>query len=363
MKIESCQAGEAPVAGAPPTPLRRQVSQAARIDHKGAGARSYRILAFEKLMKTHPSRRIPAVTNLLVFELCARHLSFTRAGQILGLSQGAISRQVGELEDYLGQALFLRSQRSLGLTPAGLRYAALIRPHLQGLEQATAEMRQGQARASVLRVSVSISLCNRWLISRMPDLLRRHPDLAISLSPDLVTTRSPEMWFVETELGAADVQIVHRAMPPPASENAELLLPIPCSAICAPQLLAEAAPLDLEGLLRLPLLHYAEVPGLWQEYVNDAGRPDLAVPAGPANVSILVNIQFALAGMGVALLPEYLIEEELASGTLVRAYGHRYRTGRAYYLTYPESRRHWPAAVAFREWVAVQARECRQRYD
>lgn len=307
-------------------------------------------------MKTHPSRRIPAVTNLLVFELCAHHLSFTRAGQALGLSQGAVSRQVSELEAYLGQPLFLRAQRTLSLTPAGQRYAELIRPHLQGLERATTDLRLGQARAGVLRVTVSISLCNRWLVSRLPALLRMHPELVINLSP--------EMGFVDENLGSADVKVVHResAPSPLPGETWELLLPIHCSAICAPQLMAGRATLALDQLMQLPLLHYIEAPHIWQDYVNAAGRPDLVAPAGVTNVSFVVNIQFALAGLGVALLPEYLVEEELASGRLVRANVRRLMTGRAYYLMYTESRRLWPPAVLFRQWITEQAQECRSKY-
>ena len=151
--------------------------------------------------------------------------------------------------------------------------------------------------------------------------------------------------------------------PPAPTEIAEFLLPINVSAVCAPQLMGARATLELEDLLRLPLLHYVEAPTLWQDYVNDAGRPDIAAPGGVTNLSFIVNVQFALAGLGVALLPEYLVEDELASGRLVRAHAHRFKTGRAYYLLVAEARRHWPPAVAFHEWITRQALECRSRYE
>ncbi|MFZ4480583.1 MAG: LysR substrate-binding domain-containing protein [Rhodoferax sp.] len=306
-------------------------------------------------MKTHPSRLIPAVTNLLVFEVCARHLSFTRAGQTLGLSQGAVSRQVSELETYLGQPLFVRAQRSLSLTPAGQHFIEQIGPHLKGLEEATIALRLGRAQAGVLRVSASVSLCNRWLVPRLADLLRSHPELVISLSP--------EWGFGDNSPGTSDVMLVQREYAPLATEGAELLLPIYGSAVCAPQLLAGATTLGLEELLRLPLLHYVEAPNMWQDYVNDTGRPDIAAPAGASNTTFIVNIQFALAGLGVALLPEYLVEEELASCRLVRAHVHRFKTGRAYYLVCPETRRHSPPVLAFRQWIVQQAQACRDRYN
>lgn len=306
-------------------------------------------------MKTHPSRYIPALTNLIVFEHCARHLSFTRVGQKLGLSQGAISRQVIELEAYLGQPLFIRVQRNLILTPAGERYAELIRPHLSGLENATNDLRLEQARAGVLRVSASISLCNRWLVPRLPDLLRTYPELVINLSP--------EFSFGETQIDSTDILIVQAEKPPPASVHASLLLPMHCSAICAPQLLGWRTTLTADELLRLPLLHLIEAPRLWQDFLDNAGLSHMRAPVGVNNTSFILNIQFALAGLGVALLPEYLIEDELASGQLVRAFNHRYQTERAYYLTFSESRCHWPPAMQFCDWISGQARACRQRYE
>jgi len=310
-------------------------------------------LAFENLMKTHPSRRIPAVTNLVVFELCARHLCFTQAGQALGLSQGAVSRQVSELEEFLGQPLFLRGPRKLSLLPAGERYAELIRPHLLGLEQAAAELRLQHAQASQVLVSASISFCSKWLVPRLPDLFQTHPNMIINLNP--------EMGFGDSNSNTVDVMITQRETPPASADASELLLPMYGSAFCAPQLMRGCDTLELEGLMRLPLLYQIEAPNAWQDYVSDAGHPEIAVPAGIANRSFIVNIEFALAGLGVALLPEYLVEEELSRGRLVRAHAHRFDTERAYYLICNEARRNRPQVVTFCEWVAAQALACRNR--
>jgi DNA-binding transcriptional LysR family regulator len=309
-------------------------------------------LAFQNLMKTHPSRLIPAVTNLVVFELCARHLSFTRAGHALGLTQGAVSRQVSELEEFLGQPLFQRGQRKLSLLPAGRRYAELIRPHLSGLEQATTELRLSHEHTNVVRVSIPISACSAWLVPRLPHLYANHPDLIVNLSP--------EIGYGDSTPNGVDVMVVQRETPPASSESAELLLRIYGSALCAPQLMQGRNALGLDELMQLPLLHHVEAPDMWKEYVTRAGRPDIVAPAGVANLSFIINIQFALAGLGVALLPEYLVEKELASGQLVRVNGHRFHSQRAYYLICNEARSHWPQVVAFREWIMSRALECRQ---
>ena len=298
-------------------------------------------------MKTHPMRHIPAVTNLVVFDVCARCLSFTRAGQQLGLTQGAVSRQVSELEAYLGQALFSRTQRRLELTPAGQRYATQVRPLLQGLEQATTDLALSLANQSVLRVALSASLCNLWLMPRLPQLLRAHPGLIVNLAP--------EMGFVDDDRSGADVRIVHRQTEPEESKTSDYLMPINFGAYCAPQLLSGRREVDLEQLMGLPLLHLHEGPGLWQQFLDSANRPDLLAPAGSTNVSFMVNVQLAATGVGVALAPDYLVEVELAAGTLVRAHPHLYRSGRAFYMSYNELRLDWPPLQVFRSWILAQA--------
>lgn len=302
-------------------------------------------------MKNHPSRSIPAITNLVVFDACARQLSFTRAGKAIGLTQGAVSRQILELEAYLGQALFVRGPKSLRLTEAGKQYAGQIRPHLDALEQATRAQQSGREPSRTLRVTASVSLCNQWLVKRLPDFLAAHPDLSVSLHPEM------------GDAGAApedsDLAILNRPLAP-ADHPSELLFPINVIPVCAPALLAGRAALQLRELLDLPLLHYAEAPQTWTDYAHAAGLPGIHVPVQSASTSFMVHIQSALAALGVALLPEFLIADELAAGKLVRAHGFCLRTRHAYHLVDLKPQGPGSPVLLLREWLLQQASPWRE---
>lgn len=90
-------------------------------------------------MKIKP---LPPMNSLIVFEAAARHLSFTKAADELTVTQGAISRQIRQLEEYLGKELFIRSNRNISLTPTGLQYYQTIFSSLLNVAQATAEIKK-----------------------------------------------------------------------------------------------------------------------------------------------------------------------------------------------------------------------------
>lgn len=296
-------------------------------------------------MKNHPSRSIPAITNLLVFDACARYLSFTRAGQALGLSQGAVSRQVIELEQFLGDTLFTRHPRALELTTLGQAYAQRIRPHLAGLEAATRAIQNKDLETNVLRVAASMSLCHQWLVQRLPDFLANHDGITVNLRPDTGerTDRFEDI----------DIALINRPQPP-ADVTAEVFLPVKVVPVCAPQLLANRGRVSVSQLPDLPLLHYEEAPLSWLEYVNAAGNAASSVPVRQVNASFVVNIQAALAGLGVALLPQFLVSDDLRDGRLVQVHDFALQTRHAYYLTYPQGGMHSPPVAAFRRWLLSQ---------
>ena len=85
---------------------------------------------------------LPPMNSLIVFEAAARHLSFTQAANELNVTQGAVSRQIRQLEDYLGNELFIRANRNIYLTPTGLKYYQTIYSSLLTVAEATAEIKK-----------------------------------------------------------------------------------------------------------------------------------------------------------------------------------------------------------------------------
>jgi LysR family glycine cleavage system transcriptional activator len=126
--------------------------------------------------------RLPSTTALLCFETAARLGSFTRAGRELQLTQAAVSRQVIGLESRLDVPLFERRPGALVLTEAGRTFLAEVGPALERLERAAAQASVLKGRGGRLRLSVASSLCNYWLIPRLPAFTRQHPEITLDMA-------------------------------------------------------------------------------------------------------------------------------------------------------------------------------------
>src|SRR2546426_11882692 len=123
---------------------------------------------------------IPSLDLLQGFEAAARHLSFTKAGEELYLTQSAVSRQIKELEDQLGVELFQRRHRALALTDAGKQFYASAAQVLTTMRAATEQLR-AQAGKKSLSVTTTNSFAAMWLIPRLAGFTRTHPAVAVRI--------------------------------------------------------------------------------------------------------------------------------------------------------------------------------------
>lgn len=286
---------------------------------------------------------MPSMTGLRVFESAARHLSFSRAADELSLTQSAVSRQMRTLESLLRLKLFHRVRQRLVLTPAGAAYAPEVRAVLSRIEAATLELLSHQGHGGVLNLAILPTFGTRWLIPRMGSFARAHPHVTVNFS-----TRSTAFDFAADHLDAAihfgdpgnwPGVVAHRLM-------GEEVVPI-----CAPSLKKLRSLKDLAGQT---LLQHATRPHAWQEWLIAAGARDVNPLKGPRFEHFQMVIQAAVAGLGVAIMPRFLIEEELASGELVIPFDHPVRSTQAYYFVYPEEKQALPALRAFRDWLLAQ---------
>lgn len=126
-------------------------------------------------------KRSPPLNSLRAFEAAARHGSFSRAAHELNVTAAAISHQIKELEQTLGVTLFTRLARSVELSPAGQNYRVNVAQALALISKATASL-QAELIHGPLRLSVPQSFAQHWLSPRMGSLLRRYPDLQLSIS-------------------------------------------------------------------------------------------------------------------------------------------------------------------------------------
>lgn len=288
-------------------------------------------------------RLLPPLTALRALEALDRLGTASAVARELDLSQSAISRQIKTLEEQLGLALVSREGRALALTPEAQEYAAEVRAALKRIAQASLTLRM-PSKAGALSLSILPSFGMRWLVPRLPDFTRRHPEVTISFTtrlrpPDF----SAEPFDAAVEFGAATRPGTERLFLRP-----ERVLPV-----AAPSLLPDG-PVALAALAKLPLLHIDTRPTAWEDWFAAQGVSQGALPGTSFDQFTTIH-EAALHGLGVALLPDYLIEEDLARGPLLRASKAPPATLGAYHLAWPTDRPVTPALKAFRDWLANTA--------
>lgn len=289
---------------------------------------------------TASRRFLPSTGLLTAFEAVARTGSVTAAARELSLTQGAVSRQVLALEAQLGVALFERIQKRLHLTRAGARYADDIRQSLKQIASASLRIKSSPE-GGVLNLAILPAFGTRWLAPRLAAFLAENPDVTVNLS-----TRIVPFDFATESFDAA----IHFGQPTwPSADHLKLMEETVIPA-CAPHLLAKrpiAAPTDLAAL---PLLHLETRPEAWSHWMRLHGVDPPAL-TGMFCDQFAAMVQAAIHGVGVALVPLYLIERELAEGYLVSAYGGPIASLGSYYLASPAARADYPPLARFRIWL------------
>lgn len=287
-----------------------------------------------------PRRFLPPMQVLRAFEASARLLSFTAAAQELNLTQSAVSRQVKALEELLGGELFVRDRQTVRLTAAGEIYAHEVRQALQRLASASLGFRANPGEGS-LRLAVLPTFGARWLAPRLPAFLAAHPGVSINL-----LTRPVPVDFRTEPIDAA----IHFGMPDWPGAELDLLMPETVVPACSPAF-KKHHPIDGPAdLLRLPLLHLASRPDAWERWFTEHGVVFEQV-RGMLVDQFLMAAQAAVAGLGVALLPTFLCEQELARGELVQALDAPLQSSGSYYLAWPAGRSSYPPLASFRAWL------------
>ncbi|BBP86228.1 MULTISPECIES: LysR family transcriptional regulator [unclassified Pseudomonas] len=296
-------------------------------------------------------RKIPSTSALIAFESAARHQSFTKAAEELALTQSAICRQIGGLEEFLGLELFRRSRRGVKLTEAGLAYSRRIATQLDAVERDTLAV-MGQQGAMAIELAVVPTFGTQWLVPRLADFQRLHPEVTVNL-----TNRTRPFLFADTAFDAA----LYFGDADWSGTESHFLMHEHSVPVCSPRLLGGRTRLSASEIAGLPLLQQTTRPYAWRQWFGSLG---LNVPrdmSGPRYELFSMLAQAATHEMGIALIPPFLIQRELADGSLVTALDHSFRSDKAYYLIIPERKVESAALGAFRDWLVEAARLYRQQ--
>lgn len=254
---------------------------------------------------------LPSLNALRAFDATARTLSMSAAAEQLHVTHGAISRQIRQLESQLGVRLFARAGRGVSLTPAGLRLAATTGQVFSQLEQVCDQLRR-EARGAPLVLGCSGSLLARWFIPRLDTLKRDCPELELHL------TAIDEDQPLRPGIDA----VLRFATPPwPADSRVLELAPERIGPVLRPDLLPAATPLPPAALLQLPLLETRSRPQAWPQWCAQQGLDAQALDIVQSFDHLNYMLEGALVGLGVAIAPAYLVEEDLRAGRLLAPWG------------------------------------------
>ncbi|HYM26626.1 MAG TPA: LysR substrate-binding domain-containing protein, partial [Steroidobacteraceae bacterium] len=288
-------------------------------------------------------RKLPPLNALKGFEATTRRQSVREAAEELCLTHPAVSHQIQLLEEEFGVALFSREGRSIVSTPEGRLFYGYARRALELLIEGSETIRRARAQRP-LRVQTYVTASLRWLAPRIPRFAAAHPDVRLQLSTCAAD------WEFDESLG--DVGLVYCETAPGPSYHWVPLFDYRLFPVCTPQLRARlGARPQPRDLLQLPLMVVYSEPRNWDVWFESADVP-YEPDAGVVVDTLALALEFALGGSGVALVNGPFVDDELASGRLVRPVDHETQCPGGWGLICRQELRDQPRIRAFIEFLA-----------
>ncbi|MDX8541882.1 LysR family transcriptional regulator [Mesorhizobium abyssinicae] len=289
---------------------------------------------------------VPDIVNLQAFECAARHENFSRAAEELHLTQGAISRQIAELEKQTELKLFERVRRRVVLSDAGQRFLPEVKQLLIHSERLMIGAVAAGKMSSSLRIATLPTFGAKWLVPRLDRFLSANRNVALT-----VESRSSPFSFAEENFDLA----IHFGQPTWAGASAAFLCNETVIPVCSPSLM-QSLKGSADPVGNAPLLHLTTRPKLWSDWSAHCRCPITNAYLGLRFDQFSMILSAALANLGVALLPTYLVEEELRSGLLVALVDLPMSTQNAYYVMRPDNKRTQASAEIFERWLIGQVK-------
>lgn len=288
----------------------------------------------------------PPLQLLRTFSTVVRYGGISRAAADLELTQSAVTKQIQELERWLEVSLFTRRAKRLTLTPAGARYERTVRPLLDQIEAATLDLVGGSVDGGVLTVSAMPTFSAKWLIPRLPDFGYRNPGIQINFVryvrgfDYLDASIDCSFLYGDGRWPGADCLYI---------DGREVLL------VSTPETAATIR--RAEDVRNHPLLRHITAPEDWPRWQETNQVPGLRTLSGPQFDNYQAMIQAVIAGMGIALIPRCLIDDELTDQRLTAPLrdqpGGGYTSSQGYWFCHRQSGGN-PLLAQFRDWLMSQ---------
>ncbi|MCG8544322.1 MAG: LysR substrate-binding domain-containing protein, partial [Alphaproteobacteria bacterium] len=287
------------------------------------------------------NRSLPPLTSLRAFEAAARHGRITDAAAELRVTHGAVSRQVKQLERHLGVALFRRQGSGVALTDTGARLLPVLTSAFDLMESGVAQATQHDEPG--LTVSCLGTFMMRWLIPRLFDFRAAHPEVEVRLSAADST--------VDFDRDEADLAIRTGRAPWPTGSVAIPFIREKVGPVLSPELQAQLALRAPEDLSRAVLLHTETRRSAWPDWLTRTGCRGLDASAGEHFEHFYFMLQAAASGLGVAIGPRPLVQDDIEAGRLVAPFGF-VDSGQSYAMLRPLAGK--AQTMFFETWLIAQ---------
>lgn len=286
---------------------------------------------------------MPPLQWLRSFEAAARHLSFTAAARELHLTQSAVSQQVRLLENYIGQALFIRQPKRLELTDTALSYLGKVQEAFSTLQESTRMMR-GSDRDTLLKIKANWAFTVLWLLPRLDEFANKYPWVELDLSTALweqdysSTTSTLEIRFGIG--GWRDVEY-------------EQLTQQYYYPVCSPKLAKRIKSLD--DLIQHPLIHIMGGRDTWKSWLKNANvNTEDSVNRGHQSTTFIVTLELARKNLGITLGHDIVCQDMIKARKLAIPMEQTFKMEENYYLISGHKANRNEAHRCFSEWLVQQ---------
>jgi LysR family glycine cleavage system transcriptional activator len=288
---------------------------------------------------------LPPLNAVRAFEVASRHLNLSRAAEELGVTQGAISKQVIALEDFIGAQLFHRDPGGLRLTNEGGSLKEAIEPAFTTLSEAFARYSRRAPRSNIVRISTTASFASQFLVPRLGLFRERFPGVELEF---LTTIRLVDLNREEFDVAVRYGRGQYDGVISTPLGRPELL------SVCTPKVLADGGN-SLTSLLAATRRIQCSASNEWRDWA-DLQKFDLSA-ASPTIVieEFQVALTAALAHQGLALLPEILVRDQIDNGELVAFSPVRIKTDYNFHIVHTPNAHRRPVVPDVIAWLKSEA--------
>lgn len=272
------------------------------------------------------NRSLPAIKTLHAFLVTAESLNFTHAAQQLNLTQGAVSRQIQTLEEYVGTALFYRHARGLSLTQKGAALVPLIKENLASLHHSLALVS-----SSPTKINLNAPSCiTSWLLPRLMTFQQQQPKIDVELTSTIKHKYEPNF-------DPFDAVIVYGKEPKQPSIKCQLLFDEYLTPICRTDVWSSIEHESDDDLSRYTWLHSNAEQSDWRLWLSHIGKPELSSKNNQVFSTLDQAMNAAMQGFGMVIGDVTLAKNDLELGRVIAPYQQSVATGNSYYLLQPKS--------------------------